>query len=69
MIQIRWFILAFFLPTLASAGLVRVEVKEQAPFAGGISFGRSGRYELVEGRLFFEADPVQPQGMTPVILG
>ncbi len=53
-------IILLALPTLASAGLVRVEVKEHLPFAGGVSFGRSGSYELVEGRLHFEADPKDP---------
>lgn len=57
---LRHLFLLFAFPTLASAGLVRVEVKEQVPFAGGISFGRSGSYTLVEGRLFFEADPKDP---------
>lgn len=44
----------------AEAGLVRVEVEEHVPFAGGVSFGRSGAYELIEGRLFFETDPKDP---------
>lgn len=44
----------------AFAGLIRVEVEERVPFAGAMSFGRSGSYELVEGRLFFEADPEDP---------
>lgn len=42
------------------AGLVRVEVKERGPFAAGRSFGRTGAYEFVEGRLFLEADPKDP---------
>lgn len=44
----------------AEAALVRVEVSGRFPFADGISFGRSGAYELVEGRLHFEADPKDP---------
>ncbi len=60
MTPLRFFFLCLSIPTLASAGLVRVEVGERVPFAGGMSFGRSGAYELVEGRLFFEADPKDP---------
>src|SRR5690606_12560179 len=58
--RIRLFLFALFLPTLASAGLVRIEVKERIPFAEGLSFGRSASYEVIEGRLFFEADPKDP---------
>ncbi|NLT69803.1 MAG: hypothetical protein GXX91_03810 [Verrucomicrobiaceae bacterium] len=58
--RIRLFLFALFLPTLASAGLVRIEVKERLPFSDGLSFGRSGSYEVIEGRLFFEADPKDP---------
>lgn len=57
---LRILLFALILPTLASAGLVRVEVKEHLPFAGGIPFGRTGAYEIVEGRLHFEADPKDP---------
>jgi hypothetical protein len=46
----------FLVPRL-DAELVRVEVGERVPFAGGTSFGRSGAYEIIEGRLFFEVDP------------
>lgn len=57
---LRFLFLLVAMPTFASAGLVRVEVKEHLPFAGGASFGRSGTYELVEGRLHFEVDPKDP---------
>lgn len=60
MTPLRFFFLLVALPTFAKAGLVRVEVKEHVPFAGGLSFGRSGSYELIEGRLHFEADPKDP---------
>ncbi len=58
--SLRILLFALLLPALASAGLVRVEVKEHLPFADGIPFGRTGAYEIVEGRLFFEADPKDP---------
>lgn len=57
---LRFFLLLVALPTFAAAGLVRVEVTERVPFAEGESFGRSGSYEIVEGRLHFEADPKDP---------
>ncbi len=55
--SLRYLFSFLLFPTLLSAGIVRVEIKERVPFAGGISFGRSGTYELVEGRLHFELDP------------
>ena len=60
MSPLRCFALALAIPTLVSAGVARVEVEEHIPFADGISFGRSGPYELVAGRLYFEADPKDP---------
>ncbi len=53
-------LLLLAIPTLAAAGLVRIEVNERLLFADGVSFGRSGCYEIVEGRLHFEADPKDP---------
>ncbi len=53
-------LIALLWPALSFAELVRVEVKERVPFAAGQGFGRTGSYELVEGRLFFEADPKDP---------
>jgi len=41
----------------AFGGLVRIEVRERFPFAGGVSYGRSGAYEVMGGRLYFELDP------------
>ena len=59
MLKIRsaLFLITLSIPAIAFAGLIRVEVKERAPFAEGASFGRSGAYELINGRLFFEVDP------------
>lgn len=47
-------------PLAALAGLVRIEVSKHEPFAGGTSYGRSGTYEIINGRLYFEADPKDP---------
>jgi len=56
-------------PIIASAGLVRVEVKEKQPFAGGASYGRTGTYEIINGRLHFEIDPKDPANARIVDLG
>lgn len=52
----------FFLagPTAIPGAVVRVHVQERRPFADGQSFGASGPYEAVRGRLFLEADPDDP---------
>jgi len=41
----------------AHAELVRMAVERREPFADGHSFGRTGPYEKVIGRLYYEADP------------
>jgi len=40
--------------------VVRVEVRERVPFAGGRSFGPAGPYEKIAGRLFIAVDPAHP---------
>ena len=42
------------------ARVVRLEVDERAPFAGGHSFARTGPYEKIVGRLYIEVDPSDP---------
>ncbi|HLB79363.1 MAG TPA: alpha/beta hydrolase domain-containing protein [Dongiaceae bacterium] len=44
----------------AQAEVVRVEVTERAPFAGGRSFGAVGAYERIRGRLHYAVDPDDP---------
>jgi hypothetical protein len=39
------------------AAVVRVEIRERRPFADGQTFGATGPYESVRGRLVLEADP------------
>jgi len=60
--------LTMLFPPLALAEVVRVEIAERGPFADGHSFGRSGPYERIAGRLYFEIDPDAPQhaGITDV---
>lgn len=41
----------------ASAEVVRIQIDKREPFAAGHKFGRSGAYESLEGRLFFEVEP------------
>ncbi len=53
--------LALFLGSRGSRGeVVRVEIRERAPFAGGHSFGAAGPYEKIAGRMFIEVDPADP---------
>ena len=42
------------------ADVVRIEVKKREPFAGGRTFGRSGPYEQLAGKLTLEVDPDDP---------
>jgi hypothetical protein len=44
----------------ATAGLVAIEVRERQPFPDGVSYGRSGAYEILNGRLHFEINPKDP---------
>ena len=44
----------------ARADVVRMEVQRREPFARGHSFGRSGPYEKLSGRLYIEVDPDDP---------
>lgn len=45
---------------LAQAEVVRVEIRERGPFAGGHEFGKVGAYEKIVGRLYCEVDPDSP---------
>lgn len=44
-------------PGLAMAEVTRIEINRRQPFAGGHSFGRTGAYEALSGRIGFEVDP------------
>ena len=52
-------VFALFLFSAGSifADLVKIEVRERFPFPVGVSYGRSGAYEIINGRLLFELDP------------
>ena len=47
-------------PSTLDAQVVRVEVEERAPFAGGHSFADTGPYEKIVGKLHIEVDPNDP---------
>jgi len=47
-------------PAALDAQVVRVEVDERVPFAGGHSFAGTGPYEKIVGRLHIEVDPNNP---------
>src|SRR5579872_2848979 len=42
---------------IARGEVVRVEIDRREPFAGGQSFGSTGPYERILGRMFLEVDP------------
>ena len=44
-------------PAALDAQVVRVDVDERVAFAGGHSFGQTGPYEKIVGRLYIEVDP------------
>lgn len=50
-------LLTAILAPIASAEVVRVEIERREPFAEGASFGRSGPYERITGRMFLAVDP------------
>jgi hypothetical protein len=52
--------LFLFVVVDAWAEVVRVEIKTRKPFADGHRFGRSGAYEAIDGRLYFEVAPGDP---------
>jgi len=58
----RLFVLLFAVPSIVLSGVargevVRIQIDRREPFAGGQSFGSTGPYERLSGRMFFEVDP------------
>jgi hypothetical protein len=47
---------------------VRLQIDSREPFANGMSFGESGPYEQIEGRVHFEIDPEEPANQSIVDL-
>jgi hypothetical protein len=52
----------------ASADFVRFDIAKREPFAEGKSFGNSGAYERIEGRVFYAIDPAAEPNQTIVDL-
>jgi hypothetical protein len=50
-------VIAAFFSSLAHAEVTRIEITERASFAGGKTFGSTGAYESIKGRMFLETDP------------
>ncbi len=48
------------IPPFASAEVVRVEIESRQQVADGQSFGRSGAYEKITGKIYLEVDPDNP---------
>lgn len=48
------------IPSSALARVVRVVIDTREPLAGGASFGATGAYERITGRVFFAFDPANP---------
>ena len=46
---------------LAFSMVVRVEVREHSAVLAGSAFSSAGRFERLEGNVFFEIDPRLPQ--------
>src|SRR5581483_3113625 len=40
--------------------LIRLDVEKRVPFADGKSFGDTGPYELLQGKVYFAIDPNEP---------
>lgn len=47
-------------PLVARAEVVQIEIADRRPFADGRSFGQSGPYERLSGKLWIEVDPSHP---------
>jgi hypothetical protein len=54
-------LLGLIVPGLVGAEVSRVEVAARRDLAGGRSFGASGPYERVSGKLYFLIDPANPR--------
>lgn len=53
---------------IAQAEAVRFEITRREPFAGGETFGTTGPYEVIAGRVYFEMDPKLRQNLAVVDL-
>ena len=51
--------------------VIKVDIEQRSPFAGGCDFGEVGPYEFVQGRAHFAVDPLHPRNaaITDIELG
>lgn len=61
-------VLAVWMPAIADARIVRVEIEQRGPAFGGVAFGDVGRYEVLKGHAFGELDPADPHNQIIVDL-
>ncbi len=67
----RWYsccsaILLFLISYTAQARLTDFEITDRRPFAAGAAFGKTGVYEIIQGRAAFAANPKHPANQ-PII--
>lgn len=60
--------ITFFLSPSVRAELTRFEIIERGTFAEGESFGETGPYERIVGRVHYELDPALPQNQNVIDL-
>jgi hypothetical protein len=58
--MLRTFLSCLLIALPAAAEVVRIEIRETIPFAGGREFGAAGAYERISGRLWVALDPEAP---------
>src|SRR5439155_2143397 len=51
---------ASVLGSSSDARITQLQITSRVPFAGGMSFGTTGSYEKLRGRIFGEVDPNDP---------
>ncbi len=59
---------ALLLAGLLHAEVIRFEITERVPFGEGASFGKTGTYERISGKVHYAVDPAAPQNAAIVDL-
>lgn len=57
-----WIAWTGFSPSFAAAEVTRVEIATSTPWLGGRTLGKAGSYEKLQGRVYFEVDPLSSTG-------
>jgi len=58
-----WIAGTAFAPSFAAGEVTRVEIATTTPWLGGRTFGKAGSYEKLQGRVYFEVDPMSSTGL------